>query len=83
MARKNRLEQAMLKLRASGPMETMKRGYAVVMKNDATGLKNTSSTPWTVMLPDGSARVINKGEGMPAKPGLKVRFGQGEIGEFV
>ena len=55
----------------------------VVMKNGATGLKNISSTPWTAMLSDGSVRVINKGEGMPAKPGLKVRFGQGETGEFV
>jgi hypothetical protein len=53
------------------------------MKGDATGLKNTSDTPWTVMLPDGGVRVVNKGEGMPAKPGLKVRFGQGETGEFI
>ena len=55
----------------------------VVIKGGATGLKNTSDTPWTAMLPDGGVRVINKGEGMPAKPGLKVRFGQGETGEFI
>ncbi len=31
--KQNRLERALLRIRASGPMETMKRGYAVVMKN--------------------------------------------------
>ena len=33
--KRNRAERALLCIRASGPMETMKRGYAVVMKNDA------------------------------------------------
>ena len=33
--KRNRAERALLRIRASGPMETMKRGYAVVMKNDA------------------------------------------------
>ena len=31
----NRVERAKLRIRASGPMETMKRGYAVVMKKDS------------------------------------------------
>lgn len=55
----------------------------VVVKGGAVGIKNISDTPWTAMLPDGSVRIINKGEGMPAKVGLKVRFGQGETGEFI
>lgn len=55
----------------------------VVVKGGAVGIKNTSDTPWTAILPDGSVRIINKGEGMPAKVGLKVRFGQGETGEFI
>lgn len=55
----------------------------VVVKGGAVGVKNTSDTPWTAILPDGSVRIINKGEGMPAKVGLKVRFGQGETGEFI
>lgn len=33
--KQNRAERALLRIRASGPVETMKRGYAVVMKNDA------------------------------------------------
>lgn len=60
----------------------VKAGEAVV-KGGAVGIKNTSDTPWTAILPDGSVRIINKGEGMPAKVGLKVRFGQGETGEFI
>ena len=32
--KKNSVEHALLRVRASGPMETMKRGYAVVMKNE-------------------------------------------------
>lgn len=33
--KKNRVERAALSIRTSGPMETMKRGYAVVMKDNA------------------------------------------------
>ncbi|MBR5545543.1 MAG: exodeoxyribonuclease VII large subunit [Clostridia bacterium] len=33
--KQNRVERAKLRIRASGPMETMKRGYAVVMKKDS------------------------------------------------
>lgn len=33
MVDRNRLEQALVRLRASGPLETMKRGYTVVMRN--------------------------------------------------
>ena len=54
-----------------------------IKRGDMVGLENTSSMPWTVILPDGNARVVNKGESMPAKKGLKVRFGQGETGEFI
>ena len=54
-----------------------------VKRGDMVGLENTSSTPWTAILPDGNARVVNRGESMPAKKGLKVRFGQGETGEFI
>lgn len=32
-SRRHRLEEAAVRLKASGPMETMRRGYAVVMKN--------------------------------------------------
>lgn len=33
--KQNRVERAKLRIRASSPMETMKRGYAVVMKKDS------------------------------------------------
>ena len=55
----------------------------VLLKSGAIGLKNLSNTPWTVVLPNGNVKVINKGEGLPVKIGLKIRFGQEEIGEFI
>lgn len=54
-----------------------------IKRGDMIGLENTSSISWTAILPDGSCRVVNKGESMPAKKGLKVKFGQGETGEFI
>ncbi len=32
--KRNQMEQAVVRIRSSGPMETMKRGYAIVMKED-------------------------------------------------
>jgi hypothetical protein len=46
-------------------------------------LKNTTSNPWTMMLPDSTVQVARKGDKVPARSGLKVRFGQGETGEFI
>ena len=55
----------------------------VVEKKGEAGIKNSSSSPWTLILPDSSVKIINKGDGVPARTGLKVRFGQGETGEFI
>ena len=55
----------------------------VVEKKGEVGIKNTSSSPWTLILPDSSVKIINKGNGVPARRGLQVRFGQGETGEFI
>ena len=55
----------------------------VVEKKGESGVKNTSASPWTLILPDSSVKIIGKGDGVPARAGLKVRFGQGEIGEFI
>jgi hypothetical protein len=55
----------------------------VIVKHGTIGMKNISKTPWTVILPDSSAKIINKGDSFPAQKGLKIRFGQGEIGEII
>ena len=55
----------------------------VVEKKGETGIKNTSDTPWTLILPDASVKIIGKGDRVPAGNGLKIRFGQGETGEFI
>ena len=46
------------------------------------GLRNESGVQWTVQLPTGEVRLVENGSGMPAQPGLKIRFtkeGNGEI----
>lgn len=56
---RKRLEQAGLRLRASGPMETMKRGYAVVLRQGALVRSAADLHPGdgiTVRLADGSVR---------------------------
>lgn len=56
----------------------------VIAKNGQLGIRNLSSYPWTVTLPDNTFKVVNSGSGMPIRSGLKIKFGnQGENGEFV
>lgn len=55
----------------------------VVLKRGIMGMKNISHTPWTVILPDSSVKIINKGDSFPVRKGLKIRFGQGETGEII
>ncbi|MBQ5881652.1 MAG: serine/threonine protein kinase [Bacteroidales bacterium] len=55
----------------------------VIKKGGTIGLRNLSNTIWTVILPDGSTRIINNGDDMPAKAGFKIRFGQEETGEII
>lgn len=59
--KRHRVEQALLRLRTSGPMETMKRGYAVVL-HEGTLLKSVSPVHsgdrLTVMLADGSIETV-------------------------
>ena len=55
----------------------------VVLKRGIMGMKNISHTPWTVILPDSSVKIINKGDSFPVRKGLKIRFGQGETGEVI
>lgn len=55
----------------------------VIKKGGTIGLRNLSNTIWTVILPDGSTRIINNGDVMPAKAGFKIRFGQEETGEII
>ena len=55
----------------------------VIVKHGVVGIKNISKTQWTVIQPDLSVKIINKGDSFHVQKGLKVRFGQGEIGEIV
>lgn len=58
-----RLEQAALRIRSSGPMETMKRGYAVVMKNGMLVRSVTTVQPGnelSILMPDGRIEVITQ-----------------------
>ena len=55
----------------------------VVEKKGDICIKNTTSTPWTMILPDSTSQVVRKGDRVPSQSGLKVRFGQGETGEFI
>ena len=55
----------------------------VVLKRGIMGMKNISHTPWTVILPESSVKIINKGDSFPVHKGLKIRFGQGETGEVI
>ena len=55
----------------------------VIKKGGTIGLRNLSNTIWTVILPDGSTRIINNGDDMPGKAGFKIRFGQEETGEII
>lgn len=56
----------------------------VVAKNGQLGILNTSAYPWTVTLPDNSTKVVNNGNDMPVREGLKIKFGnQGESGEII
>ena len=56
----------------------------VVAKNGQLGMRNLSSYPWTVTLPDNTYKVVNSGNGMPIRAGLKIKFGnQGELAEII
>lgn len=55
----------------------------VIVKHGVVGIKNISKTQWTVIQPDLSVKIINKGDSFHVQKGLKVRFGQGEIGEII
>lgn len=46
-----------------------------IVKNKQIGLFNLSSTPWTVMLPDGQVRIVDGGSSMPVKVGYEIKFG--------
>ena len=57
------LERAALRIRSSGPMETMKRGYAVVMKNGMLVRSVTAVQPGnelSILMPDGRIEVITQ-----------------------
>ena len=59
--RRHRVEQAAIRLRTSGPMETIRRGYAVVTRDDKLVRSASVVQPGdrlTVMLADGSIETV-------------------------
>lgn len=57
--KEHRLGQTLLRMRTAGPMETMRRGYAVVLKNGKALRSVTDATtgePVTLRLADGTAQ---------------------------
>jgi len=61
--KKNAMERAILRIRSSGPMETMKRGYAVVLKNDKLVRSASDAAAGDVleiMLSDGSIEALTE-----------------------
>lgn len=61
--KRSRLEKVALRIRSSGPMETMKRGYAVVMKNGNLVRSVTAVQPGnelSILMPDGRIEVITQ-----------------------
>ncbi len=64
--KQNRVERALLRIRASGPMETMKRGYAVVMKNNALVRSVSGVQPGDalrILLADGTIEAVAQSSG--------------------
>ncbi len=64
--KQNRVERALLRIRASGPMETMKRGYAVVMKNNALVRSVSGVQPGDalrILLADGTIEAVAQSAG--------------------
>ncbi len=62
---RNRVEQAALRLRSSGPVETLRRGYAVVMKDSALVRSVSDVEPGDklqIMLADGQIEAISQAE---------------------
>ena len=61
--KKNAVERLSLRLRSSGPMETMKRGYAVVMKNDRVIRSAADASPGDslrILMADGTIEALTQ-----------------------
>lgn len=58
-------------------------GEVVIGSAGAWGIRNTGKLVWSVVLPNGTQRIVNPGQGMPAQKGLKIRFGSDLTGEII
>ena len=61
--KRDRLERAVLRMRSSGPIETMKRGYAVVMKDGAlvrSAANVQNGDRLQILLADGSIEAVTQ-----------------------
>ncbi len=77
-------DQTIYDCQVTGQTDYDLKAGEVIAKNGQMGMRNLSSYPWTVTLPDGTFRLVNSGSGMPIMAGLKIKFGnQGEMGEII
>ena len=72
-------EQGLYECMVNGSTDYDKVVGRTIVKNGEIGLSNNSGESWTVTCLDGSQRVVADGQGMPARKGYKIKFGnQGE-----
>jgi len=72
-------EQGLYECMVNGSTDYDKVVGKTIVKNGEVGLCNNSGESWTVTCLDGSQRVVADGQGMPARKGYKIKFGnQGE-----
>ena len=78
---KQKLYEAMVSI--DRPVDAV-MGEVVVSKSNPNllGLRNTSSTQWTVSAPGCTPRLVNPGETMPVDKRLRIRFANGTIATF-
>ncbi len=53
------------------------------MNPNVLGLRNDSNTAWEALLQDGTKKAFTKGEVMKLSKGLKINFGNGNLGEII
>lgn len=61
------------------------KGEVITSRNDPSiwGLQNNSNMDWILMLPNGASKVCQNGQTTRLGRGLKINFGNGNIGEII
>lgn len=74
--------QLIYSCQAFGTSDTESSIGQVITRQGRIAIENRSDTPWTVILPDGQFKVVNKSHGFLSVKGLRIRFGQNATGEI-